>query len=62
MKQLKIKVRNNSTQQLDRTTKPKKKIIKYIIVYIENHQLESPTYTVVTGSVLGAILKFHIWK
>lgn len=40
----------------------KKKIIKYIIVYIENHQLESPTYTVVTGSVLGAILKFHIWK
>ena len=25
MKQLKIKVRNNSTQQLDRTTKPKKK-------------------------------------
>ena len=60
--QLKIKERNNSTFSNLIEQLSQKKIIKYIIVYIESHQLESPTSTVVTGSVLGAILKFHIWK
>lgn len=61
--QLKIKERNNSTfRNLTELSQKKKKVIKYIIVYTESHQLENPTYTVVTGSVLGAILKFHIWK
>lgn len=61
--QSKIKERNNSTfsNLIEQLIPPaKKKIIKYIIVYIESHQLESPAYTAVTGSVLGAILKFHM--
>ena len=60
--QSKIKERNNSTfsNLIEQLIPPAKKIIKYIIVYIESHQLESPAYTVVTGSVLGAILKFHM--
>lgn len=62
--QLKIKERNNSTVRnlIEQLSQKKKKIIKYIIVYIESHHLESPAYTVVNGSALGAILKFHIWK